>query len=129
MKKQKRKFITKEGFDFKFNPQACRACKGNCCNGESGIISVDGKEAERISAFLKIDLSELIGDYLRRDSYKFTIKELKIDNSYFCVFFDHKTNRCSIYPVRPAQCETFPFWDYFKDNREILTKECPGVVD
>lgn len=113
MKKQKRKFITKEGFDFKFNPQACRACKGNCCNGESGIISVDGKEAERISAFLKIDLSELIGDYLRRDSYKFTIKELKIDNSYFCVFFDHKTNRCSHIPGQTGSVRNLSFLGLF----------------
>lgn len=34
-----------------------------------------------------------------------------------------------IYEVRPTQCRTFPFWDYFKTRVDELKLECPGVVD
>jgi Fe-S-cluster containining protein len=27
-----------------------------------------------------------------------------------CVFLDAATNACSIYPVRPLQCSTYPWW-------------------
>lgn len=27
-----------------------------------------------------------------------------------CVFLDEATNACSIYPVRPLQCSTYPWW-------------------
>ena len=27
-----------------------------------------------------------------------------------CVFLEPQTRRCSVYPARPTQCRTFPFW-------------------
>jgi Fe-S-cluster containining protein len=27
-----------------------------------------------------------------------------------CIFLDMETNHCQIYPVRPIQCSTYPFW-------------------
>ena len=82
-----------------------------------------------ISDFLKIDSATFILDYLRKDSYRPSIKELKIGpDNFSCIFFNHETNGCEIYPVRPEQCRTFPFWEYFKDRPDELKEECPGVV-
>lgn len=119
--------IREEGFNFQFNPQACKHCQGRCCNGESGNVFVNKDEIKTMSRFLKIDPSEFIKEYLKKVSYKFSIKEIKTTNNYACVFFDDQQNKCKIYPVRPEQCHTFPFWDYYKDKPEALSKECPGV--
>ena len=46
-----------------------------------------------------------------------------------CRFLDEK-NGCTIYPVRPMQCRTFPFWASHFDSPEdleFLKADCPGV--
>ena len=124
----KRKEVSqKEGFNFKFNPEACIECQGKCCNGGSGNIFVKSKEIRAISKFLGIDISKLIEEYLIRVSYKFSIKEIKTNKNYACIFFDKKMNKCSVYPVRPNQCRTFPFWSYFRDRPKEVARECPGI--
>ena len=120
--------IGKEGFNYRFNPEACNQCEGRCCNGERGRIFVNQDEIEAISRFLKMEISKFSAEYIRKVSYKFSLKEIKANNNYACILFDSKRNQCSIYPVRPHQCRTFPFWDYYKDKPEELSAECPGVV-
>ena len=47
-----------------------------------------------------------------------------------CPFLDGK--RCSIYPVRPRQCRTFPFWEENLSSPgawKKLTSFCPGIDD
>jgi len=121
--------IQEEGFNYKFNPTACEECEGNCCIGESGYIWVSFKEIENISKFLGIDKDIFINKFLIKVGYKFSIKERPYKNGFACIFFDEKKKKCSIYPVRPKQCKTFPFWDYFKNNLDELKKECPGVIE
>ena len=124
------KIIKKEGFGFSFNPKACEECGGKCCTGESGYIWVTPIEMQKMANFLKISVDELKTIFLIKVGYKFSIKEKLIDkNNYACWFFDEKTNRCTIYEVRPHQCRTFPFWDFFKNNKEEVKKECPGIID
>ncbi|WP_024791948.1 YkgJ family cysteine cluster protein [Lebetimonas sp. JS138] len=121
------KLISKDGFDFKFNPDACKKCKGNCCIGESGYIWVNPKEIEAIADFLGIDKNIFIDRFLIKVGYKYSIKEKPYKKGYACIFFE---NGCKIYPVRPNQCKTFPFWERYKDERyyEELKNECPGVI-
>jgi hypothetical protein len=107
---------------------ACETCKGKCCNGESGNIWVNGSEIAGISTFLGITSDEFIADYLRKIRYRFTLKELKTSDNYACVFFDPEKNGCSIYEVRPSQCKSFPFWDYFIERPDEIFKECPGCA-
>lgn len=124
---KRKKLIQKEGFNFRFNPKACMQCQGKCCNGDSGNIFVNSKEIKAISRFLGIEISRFIEEYLIKVSYKFSLREIKANKDYTCIFFDNRKNRCSIYPVRPNQCRTFPFWAYFKDKPEEVARECPGV--
>jgi len=44
---KKKPYVQKEGFKFKFNPEACTKCQGKCCNGKSGNIFVKRKEIKR----------------------------------------------------------------------------------
>ncbi len=122
-----KKYIFKKGFDFKYNSHACTYCGGRCCYGESGYIWLNKDEIERISEFLHIELDIFISDYLRVENGKYTIKDIKFQDYYSCLFFDRDERHCSIYSVRPAQCRTFPFWGIYKDDPEPLFFECPGV--
>lgn len=119
--------IKKPGFDFEFDPKACKECRGNCCVGESGFIWVSSSEIKTIADFLEISSSELKEKYLYRDSYQFSIKERSCSLGLACVFFDLEKLACKIYPVRPNQCKSFPFWDYFKEHIDELESECPGI--
>jgi len=112
-------------FKFTFDNSGCELCDGNCCIGESGYIWVNNSEILAISRFLGIDKDIFVSDYLIKVGYKYSIREIKLsENSYSCIFFD---KGCKIYDVRPTQCRTFPFWDYFIQYPEELLKECPAV--
>lgn len=116
------------GYPYTFNPEACRSCPGNCCNGESGNVWVSPKEIESIAEFLGIRTEEFVLDYLRNIKGRLSIKDLRSGDNYACVFFDEEKNGCSIYPVRPEQCRTFPFWPWFREHPEKVFKECPGTL-
>jgi len=105
-------------YPYKFDPEACRACPGNCCNGKSGNVWVSQKEIEGIAKFLEMKPEDFILEYLRKTSGRYSIKELRTGSNYACLFFDKEKNGCSIYPVRPEQCRTFPFWPCFREHPE-----------
>jgi uncharacterized protein len=120
--------LEKSGFNFAFDTNGCRECLGNCCVGSSGYIWVNPNEIEEISKFLNLSESDFISKYLYKIKYRYSIKEVKVDEQNFaCVFFDLETRGCKIYEVRPNQCKTFPFWDYFKDKEKEVIKECPAI--
>ena len=121
--------ITKEGFNFSFDPLACKECGGRCCTGESGYIWVNPLEIQKIANFLNMTQEEFKNSFLIKVGYKYSIKEKKFEDGYACIFFDTKNRNCSIYDVRPTQCRTFPFWEFFKNNIKEVKKECPGIVE
>lgn len=120
--------IKKDGFDFAFDPNGCNTCKGNCCIGESGYIWITIPEIENLAKHLNITLDELRIKYLEKIGYKYSIKEIKLEeDNYACTFFNLEKRQCSIYEARPLQCKTFPFWEYFKENIEEVCAECPAI--
>ena len=120
--------IKKEGFDFAFDPNGCDTCAGNCCIGESGYIWINKSEIENLAIHLDMNIDEVGFNYLRKVGYKYSLKERQLaKDNYACVFFDLEKKCCSIYEARPTQCRTFPFWDYFKENKEEVFKECPAI--
>jgi len=122
--------VTKDGYNYKFNPLACDTCGGACCTGESGYIWVKYQEIEKIAQFLELTIEEFATIYLRKVKHRYSIIEKKLDtDNYACIFFDNNIKQCTIYPVRPSQCRTFPFWEIFKSDIEEVKKECPGVID
>jgi Fe-S-cluster containining protein len=79
----------------------CLSC-ANCCKTMSPTFTV--KDIKRISAHLGMRPLEF------RDKYLYLEKK---DNDWMnkqqpCQFLDLKSNMCSIYEVRPADCAGFP---------------------
>ena len=118
--------IVKEGFPYRFNAHACKECEGNCCIGESGYIWVTKEDIKNISNYLKIDEEIFKKTFLIKVGYRYSLKEKPHKSGYACIFFE---NGCKIYPVRPNQCRTFPFWEYYKTRVDEIKKECPGIID
>jgi Fe-S-cluster containining protein len=124
-----RNLIFKQGFEFGFDISMCNLCKGRCCCGESGYIWVTKDEIVKISKFLELKEETFKRKYLKKIKYRFSLKEIYENSQFQCVFFDKKTGRCKIYEVRPSQCQSFPFWERYKDKKNLneVIKECPGV--
>lgn len=101
----------------------CRQC-GKCCTGAPGTIYVGKDEIDKIAEFLQIPVSRFIDKYLYPYKDNHSIFE---DNQGCCLFYK---DGCRIYPVRPVQCKTYPFW--FENLRSEtrwrkVEKECPGI--
>ena len=120
--------INKDGFCYTFDSNACAACGGACCIGDSGYIWVNRKEIESIAKYLDLSVEDFAYKYLIRVKNRYSLKEYyKEELGYACIFFDPNKRLCSIYHVRPKQCRTYPFWEQYKNDPKELLKECPGV--
>jgi Fe-S-cluster containining protein len=103
---------------------SCTRC-GHCCTGEPGFVWVNDDELAAIAEFRREPLVEVIGLYTRLAQRGRTLRE-KGDGD--CVFYEHGTG-CTIYPVRPRQCRTWPFWESNVETPaewEQTCEVCPG---
>ena len=108
----------------------CAQC-GACCAGPAeGYIWVTSPEIKLIADFLKIKPGQLRQRYLRRRGLRTTIIEQP--NTKDCVFLRRidGQKRCTIYPVRPSQCRTWPFWPDNLADADTWNKaaqKCGGI--
>jgi uncharacterized protein len=103
----------------------CTRC-GNCCTGEPGFVWVNEEEIEAIGKYVGQSPAEIEGLYTRPSRRGPTLRE-KANGD--CVFFD-RNKGCTIYPVRPRQCRTWPFWQSTASAPEAWQRTCevcPGA--
>jgi len=121
--------IKDEQYTYGFDPSACESCGGKCCRGESGYIWTKYQEIVNMAAFLEMTVEDFATMYLRKVKHRYSLTEKQIgENDYACIFFNEVKEQCMIYPVRPLQCRTFPFWEQFKNNEQEVRDECPGII-
>lgn len=105
---------------------SCTQC-GNCCTGAPGVVWVDEQEIERIADFLGQTVGEIRLFHTRLLGRRVSLREYANGD---CTFFDPKTRKCSVYPIRPKQCRTWPFWKSNLESprhwRDVQTT-CPGA--
>lgn len=101
---------------------------GNCCktHGEYAYIYLAEADVVAISAHLGLSRPEFEAQHCtEEDGYTL----LRIDSPE-CPFL-LEGNRCGIYPVRPKQCATWPFWQENLDDRARwegpVSDCCPGI--
>jgi Fe-S-cluster containining protein len=97
----------------------CTEC-GDCCTGEPGFVWVDQEELSAIADFLDEDVDLVRAVYTRPGQRGLTLRE-KANGD--CVFYE-RGRGCLIYPVRPAQCRTWPFWKSNVETPEDWQHTC-----
>lgn len=104
---------------------SCTNC-GDCCTGFPGYVWVKEPEIRALAKHLGLSLDEFGRKYLRRVGPRYSLIERPNND---CVFWK-KGGGCSVYPVRPVQCRTFPFWPEHLKSRaawERACASCPGA--
>ncbi len=88
------------------------------------MVKVDREDIRKISSYLKIDQETFAKKYLRIVDGEISLREYRNGD---CFMYD---NGCKIYPARPMQCRTFPFWkSHLKEKVawKKQTRTCPGM--
>lgn len=103
----------------------CTGC-GQCCTGSPGHIFVSLEEIEKIAAHLQMTLNDFSKKYVRKVGERYSL--LEKPHSYDCMFLEGKM--CRIYPARPIQCQTFPYWPGVMESAETwreAARGCEGI--
>lgn len=106
----------------------CTQC-GNCCSGDPGYVWATKEEITKIAKFLGKADERLGKEHIRRVGFRYSLTE-KPDGD--CIFLKRDGGKgiCSVYPVRPLQCRTWPFWSDVVRTPESWGKAsqtCPGM--
>jgi Fe-S-cluster containining protein len=123
----------------------CSQC-GNCCTGPPGYVFISSAEIQRLADHLKATPAEVIDKYCRKVGSRYSLKEKRGTGGWDCIFLEEieSTRRppgadrdikytkriCTIYPVRPLQCRTWPFWDGNLGSQkawDAAAERCPGM--
>jgi Fe-S-cluster containining protein len=102
----------------------CTRC-GNCCTGEPGHVWVNAEELAAIALHRGEPVEEVVALYTY---LAYRGRSLREKGNGDCVFFDRQAG-CTIYPVRPRQCRTWPFWESnvrSPEEWERTCAVCPG---
>jgi len=102
---------------------SCTQC-GHCCTGEPGVVWVSRSEIDDLAKFLGVTVADFALRYLRRVDGRLSLIERPNGD---CIFF---SKGCTVYPVRPRQCRTFPFWsEHLRSRRawDEAAEACPGM--
>jgi Fe-S-cluster containining protein len=114
--------VPETSFPFRFR---CRR-SGNCCARPEGIVRVDAADVARIAAHLGLSESALRARHLAAGGDR-----LRDAPGGRCTFLvEGRETSCGIYPARPRQCRTWPFWPELLESPEALREArrlCPGI--
>lgn len=103
-----------------FNYHQC----GNCCTLPGGSVTASEADLRKISNFLNINFGEFLNKYTF--NYKGLVSIKSFPNGP-CIFYK---DGCTVYEVRPTQCQTFPFGpEIMKDKTRLenVQEICSGI--
>ncbi|MGQ9631999.1 MAG: YkgJ family cysteine cluster protein [bacterium] len=101
----------------------CQRCN-KCCTGTPGYVYLSEEDIGRLSKGLEISRESFIKTYCRPVRGGYSLIE---DERYNCIFWK---DGCTVYPHRPYQCRSYPFWaENVRSERawNEEAKRCPGI--
>lgn len=109
---------------FRFECTGCGAC---CVGAADHVVEVSRAEQDALQDFLKLDRRHFRRRYLQRlEDGEFGVR---LGRDGRCPFLQDN-GRCGVYPVRPRQCRTYPWWPELLRSRqawETEAKRCEGI--
>jgi len=109
-----------QGLNFK-----CTGC-GKCCQNE-GEVWMDPTEFSSVASYLNISIQSLLGGYTEKIDLGWAKMANSIDSvsgkQDKCIFLGDDRKTCTIYPVRPNQCRTYPWWPRLLVNESTWLAE------
>ena len=102
---------------------SCKQC-GDCCKGYGGTY-VSRSDVEAIAAYIGVDPEQFVERYCTQSGDRLLLAQ---HESGFCIFW--KDKMCSIHPVKPKMCKTWPFIRNLladPENWEKMASMCPGM--
>ena len=103
---------------------SCTRC-GACCTGAPGYVWVEADEVERLATYRGETVEQFSLKFVRQVGDRYSLIEKPGGD---CIFWD-KTDGCTVYPARPRQCQTWPFWPENVETRadwDHVRQVCPG---
>jgi Fe-S-cluster containining protein len=97
----------------------CTQC-GHCCTGEPGYVWVNDEEIAALAAYRGENVEQVTALYTRTVNRKHSLRERTNGD---CIFYDRKAG-CTVYPVRPRQCQTWPFWESNVETPAAWKRTC-----
>mmetsp|Transcript_36536 Transcript_36536/g.103195 ORF Transcript_36536/g.103195 Transcript_36536/m.103195 type:complete len:284 (+) Transcript_36536:206-1057(+) len=105
----------------------CTLC-GKCCTG-NGNVWVNDTQRLAIAQHLGISLGEFdqhyTKSYSKYDGWRLLRDKPETDH---CIFLENGTE-CTIHPVRPTQCSTYPWWPELVASDEAWDQEQRDVCE
>jgi Fe-S-cluster containining protein len=97
-----------------------------------GDVWATERERRRIAEYLGLTYDDFMEGYVRREGRRYSLEEKGPEDHWDCVFLGHQDGKrvCEIYPVRPAQCRSWPFWSVNLRSRaawDRAAETCPGM--
>jgi Fe-S-cluster containining protein len=106
---------------------SCTQCGKCCMTGGDYHVFLTASEAQKICSHLQLSRGWFRRRYLRRlEAGELVLASGKGDR---CIFLSAE-GRCRVYPVRPLQCRTYPFWPELAGNARAWSSEmrrCEGI--
>lgn len=110
----------------------CQQC-GKCCKGFGGTYVTEQNRFD-IAEYINFDHKNSTRDYTKNFIDQYCDKSgsryvLTLGKDGCCIFFDNK-KQCTIHPVKPLMCMTWPFIQAVIDHPEnwnIMADSCPGM--
>ena len=93
--------------------------------GHRAIVWVDAEEIARLAAYRGESVDQFSRRYVRRVGDRYSLIEKPGGD---CIFWDEQAG-CTVYPARPVQCRTWPFWAENIESPadwEHVRSVCPG---
>lgn len=103
---------------------SCTRC-GACCTGAPGYVWVTPEEIERLAQFRGQTVEAFSAKFVRQVGDRYSLVERPGGD---CIFWDKEAG-CTVYPARPVQCQTWPFWPEnveTADDWSYVQSVCPG---
>ena len=105
----------------------CSQCGLCCCGGDDYYVAINQADMKRLCDYLDISLKWLKQRYVAHLGH--ALYTIRMNQKGCCVFLQ-SDNSCNIYPVRPVQCRTYPFWPELLDSRKswnLESRRCEGI--